>query len=72
MNKLNFVKIGKKETGMDVINVIERVRCFGVQKAKGLIGLHNLSGADWGGKLQSYNRSVAATWDIESRYRRHR
>ena len=51
MTKLNFVKTGKKgSSGKDVIDVIERVQSIGMQKARGMIGLHNFSGADWGGK----------------------
>ena len=34
-----------------VIDIIERVRCFGNSKCQGLIGLHNFTGSDWGGKF---------------------
>ena len=33
------------------INVVERVQAIGCNKCQGLIGLHNFSGADWGGKF---------------------
>ena len=32
------------------INVVDRVRFVGKEKLRGLIGLHNFSGADWGAK----------------------
>ena len=41
----------------DVINIIERVQVIGASKAKGLIGLHNFSGADWEGvSLSGYQK----------------
>jgi len=33
------------------IDVVEKAHAYGLQKCKGLIGLHNFSGADWGGKF---------------------
>ena len=33
------------------IDVMERVNTIGIHKSQGLVGLHNFSGADWGGKF---------------------
>lgn len=41
------------------IDVLERVRVIGVHKCQGLIGLHNFSGADWGGKFVGITKK---TW----------
>ena len=52
LTKLNFVKTGKKsKEGHDIIDIVERIRCIGVSKAKGLIGIHNFNKADWGKTL---------------------
>ena len=40
-----------KGTKSRVIDVVERVKMIGSPKCQGLIGLHNFSGADWGGKF---------------------
>ena len=49
MTKLNFVRTGKKsKDAMYVIDIIGRVQEIGASKAKGLIRLHNFSGADRG------------------------
>lgn len=39
---------GKKKREIDII---ERVQVIGQRKCQGLLGLHNFSGADWGGKF---------------------
>jgi hypothetical protein len=41
------------------IDVVERVRVIGPHKCQGLIGLHNFSGADWGGKFVGISKK---TW----------
>ncbi|MES9881331.1 MAG: hypothetical protein ABW185_10665 [Sedimenticola sp.] len=41
------------------IDVVERVRVIGRRKCQGLIGLHNFSGADWGGKFVGISKK---TW----------
>ena len=41
------------------IDVLERVRVIGRRKCQGLIGLHNFSGADWGGKFVGISKK---TW----------
>ena len=41
------------------IDVVERVRVIGRRKCEGLIGLHNFSGADWGGKFVGITKK---TW----------
>ena len=41
------------------IDVVERVRVIGRHKSQGLIGLHNFSGADWGGKFVGISKK---TW----------
>lgn len=33
------------------MNVLERLKVIGRHKCQGLLGLHNFSGADWGGKF---------------------
>ena len=38
---------GRKKTHIDIV---ERVCCIGPNKSKGLLGLHNFTGSDWGGK----------------------
>ena len=40
-----------KGTKFRNIDVIDRVRSIGIDKSKALIGLHNFTGADWGGKF---------------------
>ena len=40
-----------KSTCRRVVDVRERVKALGSTKAKALIGLHNFTGADWGGKF---------------------
>lgn len=41
------------------INIPERVRAIGQEKCRGLIGLHNFTGADWGGKFVGISKK---TW----------
>ena len=41
------------------IDIQERVAAVGVRKARGLIGLHNFTGADWGGKFVGISKN---TW----------
>lgn len=41
------------------IDVVERMETIGARKSKGLIGLHNFSGADWGGKFVGITKK---TW----------
>ena len=41
------------------IDVGDRVAAIGRQKSKGLIGLHPLTGADWGGKFVDVSKK---TW----------
>ena len=48
-NLLNF--ICRKGTKYRKIDVVKRVQVIGSPKCQGLIGLHNFSGADWGGKF---------------------
>ena len=40
-------------------DIQERVAAVGVRKARGLIGLHNFTGADWGGKFVRISKN---TW----------
>ena len=50
--KLRFITGKKtKNTCKRVIDVRERVKVLGRSKAKALIGFHNFTGADWGGKF---------------------
>ena len=41
------------------IDVGERIQIVGKERSKGLIGLHNFSGADWGGKFAGISKN---TW----------
>jgi len=41
------------------INVVERMEAIGSNKCKGLLGFHNFSGADWGGKFVGISKK---TW----------
>lgn len=41
------------------IHIMERVCLLGIQKSQGLLGLHNFSGADWGGKFVGISKR---TW----------
>ncbi len=41
------------------INVCERVKAVGLSKSQGLVGLHNFTGADWGGKFCGVSKK---TW----------
>ena len=56
--KINLIKNGKT-SGKSTIDVIERVKVIGTLKPKGLIGFHNFSGADWGGKFVGISKE---TW----------
>jgi len=40
---------------------VERVRVIGHHKCQGLIGLHNFSGAEWGGKFVGISKK---TWAV--------
>lgn len=55
--RLKFVT--GKATKHREIDVIERVQVIGRHKCQGLIGLHNFSGADWGGKFVGITKK---TW----------
>jgi len=48
-----------KGTKFREINVVDRVRVIGPNKCQGLIGIHNFSGADWGGKFVGITKK---TW----------
>lgn len=48
-----------KGTKQRQIDVIGRVKAIGRRKCQGLIGLHNFSGADWGGKFIGISKK---TW----------
>lgn len=48
-----------KATKYREIDVVERVRAIGSLKCQGLIGLHNFTGADWGGKFVGITKK---TW----------
>lgn len=55
--KLHFITgKGKNHRSIDVI---DRVNAIGQMKARGLIGLHHFSGADWGGKWVGISKK---TW----------
>ena len=41
------------------IDVVERVNAIGINRCQGLIGLHNFSGSDWGGKFVGLTKK---TW----------
>ncbi len=48
-----------KGTKSRTINVNDRVQVIGARKCQGLIGIHNFSGADWGGKFDGITKK---TW----------
>jgi hypothetical protein len=41
------------------IDVINRMKAIGIQKSQGLLGFHNFTGADWGGKFVGISKK---TW----------
>ena len=45
------------------IDVKERYTAIGVEKSKALVGLHNFTGADWGGKF--FNTYIKEDMDSE-------
>ena len=47
-----------KGTKKREIDVLERVQVTGHQKCQGLLGFHNFSGADWGGKLVGISKKT--------------
>ncbi len=53
-----MVKLGKYK-GSGKIDIVDRVSVIGIEKAKGLSGIHNFSGADWGGKFVGISKE---TW----------
>ena len=48
MTNINLIKLGKNSK-KQTVDIIERVHAIGSHKVKGLLGIHNFSGADWGG-----------------------
>ena len=57
LTKLTFCTgIGKYYREIDIRS---RVKIIGIKKARGLIGLHNFTGADWGGKFVGISKK---TW----------
>ena len=48
-----------KEKKYRVIDIRDRVSVIGMEKSKGLIGLHHFTGADWGGKFVGVSKK---TW----------
>ena len=44
------------------IDVVERVNSIGVRRSRGLIGLHNFTGADWGGRFVGVSKK---RWTLE-------
>ena len=54
-----FVERMGNFSGQKIININERVEAIGKDKAKGLVGFHNFTGADWGGKFVGITKE---TW----------
>ena len=48
--KVSVEKVGNF-SGKSRVDIVERVAALGKEKAKCLVGFHNFTGADWGGKL---------------------
>ena len=44
------------------IDVVERVNSIGVRRSRGLIGLHNFTGTDWGGRFVGVSKK---RWTLE-------
>ena len=44
-----------------IIGIKERCAAIGVEKSKALVGLHNFTGADWGGKFFNISKK---TWIV--------
>ena len=40
------------------INAVERMESIGFNKCQGLLGFHNFSGADWGGKFVGISKKT--------------
>ena len=57
LNSLKFLT--GKGANYREIDVIQRVLAIGIHKCQGLIGLHNFTGADWGGKCVGITKK---TW----------
>ena len=38
------------------IDVVEKVKAIGLRKSQGLLGFHNFTGADWGGRFVGYSK----------------
>ena len=57
LTKLHFLT--RKGAKFRSINVCERVTVIGQEKCQGRIGLHNFTGADWGGKFIGVSKK---TW----------
>jgi hypothetical protein len=56
-----ILRTGKGKDQRD-IDIRERVQVMGRSKARGLIGLHNFTGADWGGKWVGISKR---TWSVK-------
>ena len=50
---------GGKGKRKKVIDIVERVCLIGPKKSQGLLGFHNFTGADWGGKFVGISKK---TW----------
>ena len=55
----NSLKLVSGKQKRLVVDIRERGNALGKKKAQGLIGIHNFSGADWGGKLIGLSKN---TW----------
>ena len=56
--KVSVEKFGNF-SGKSKVDIVERVAALGREKAKCLVGFHNFSGADWGGKFVGITKE---TW----------
>ena len=55
----NSLKLVTGKPKQPAIDIVGRVNALGKRKAQGLIGIHNISGADWGGKFIGLSKN---TW----------
>ena len=54
-----FVEKTGNYSGNSRVDILDRVAAIGEKKAKGLVGFHNFTGADWSGKFVGITKD---TW----------
>ena len=57
--ELKLLSVNSQTGRSKVMDIVERAACIGKAKCRGLVGMHNFTGADWGGKFVGITKK---TW----------